>query len=255
MAEAALRQDAPTATTAEAPARLLDGARLDAIATEEFRDAEPYPWLNPEGVLTDAAFDALRAALPPVEQMKPSFGRRRAHGQAPHDRYALEYRPDLDVDPLWHRLVAELEGPHYQRWLARLFATWRFRLSYHWHYAPRGCSVSPHCDARRKLGSHIFYFSTADDWDPAWGGETLILDDDGRFSRRSAPGFDDFPRGYAANAIGNRSLLFQRQGNSWHGVKPVTCPEGRMRRVFIVVINADGPVARLRRLLHRPEGY
>jgi hypothetical protein len=155
--------------------------------------------------------------MPPMSLMKPSFGRQRAHGQTPHDRYALEYRRDLPVHAAWHQLVAELDGPVYQRWLARLFDTPRFTLSYHWHFTPPGCSVSPHCDAKRKIGSHIFYFSTTADWESSWGGETLILDDEGRFSRRSAPEFGDFNRSWAADAIGNRSLLFQRRGNSWHG--------------------------------------
>lgn len=234
---------------------LIDYQYLEQIPTADFRDAEPYPWLNPEGVLTDQAFETLRKNLPPLEMMKPSFGRKRAHGQRPHDRYALIYRPDLDIHPAWHQLVDELNGPRYQSWMARLFNTRRFRLSYHWHYAPRGCSVSPHCDAKRKLGSHIFYLNAPEDWDASWGGETLVLDDGGRFSRDSAPDFEDFERTWAADAIGNRSLLFQRQGNSWHGVKPVMCPEGRMRKVFIVVINDDNLAGRIRRLFHRPEGY
>ncbi len=234
---------------------LLDAARLAEIATEDFRGATPYPWINPEGVLTGEAFDVLRHNMPTMEIMKPSFGRRRAHGQQPHDRYALEYRPDLPVHPAWHRLVDELNGPIYQAFLARLFATSRFTLSYHWHYAPRGCSVSPHCDARRKLGSHIFYFNTPDDWERSWGGETLVLDDNGRLSRNSAPAFEDFDRAFAADALGNRSFLFQRRGNSWHGVKALQCPEDRLRKVFIVVVNCDGPMARLRRLFHRPDGY
>ncbi len=234
---------------------LLDAARLNAIATESFRQADPYPWINPEGALNEPAFDLLRRNMPPLEVMKPSFGRKRAHGQKPHDRYSLEYRRDLDIHPAWHRLVDELNGPVYQGWLARLFATRRFRLSYHWHYAPRGASVSPHCDARRKLGSHIFYFNTSEDWDPSWGGETLVLDDGGKFSRNSAPEFEGFERSWTANAMGNRSLLFQRQGNSWHGVKPLACPEGTLRKVFIVVVNADHLAGRLLRLFHRPDGY
>lgn len=234
---------------------LLDASTLDSISTDSFRKADPYPWLNPAGVLSDEAFDLLRQNMPPLDRMKASFGRKRAHGQKPHDRYSLEYQPDLDIHPAWHQLVSELNGPVYQQWLARLFATRRFRLSYHWHYAPRGASVSPHCDAKRKLGSHIFYFNTPDEWDPAWGGETVVLDDGGRFSRASAPDFDAFDRSWTADAIGNRSLLFQRQGNSWHGVKPLDCPEDRLRKVFIVVVNADTLGGRLRRLFYKPDGY
>ena len=234
---------------------ILDHPRLEAIATDSFRQADPYPWLNPEGLLTESGFELLRQNMPPLDVMKASFGRKRAHGQKPHDRYALEYRPDLPVHPVWHRFVEELNGPVYQAWLARLFATRRFRLSYHWHYAPSGASVSPHCDAKRKLGSHIFYFNTEDEWDRNWGGQTVILDDGGRFSRASAPDFSEFERSWTADAMGNRSLLFQRQGNSWHGVKALECPEDRLRKVFIVVVNADNLAARLRRLLHKPDGY
>jgi len=78
-------------------------------------------------------------------------------------------------------------------------------LTLHWHYAPRGCSVSPHCDAVRKLGSHLCYFNTEEDWDPSWGGQTLLLD-------------------------------FMREDSSWHGVRTLQCPEGGYRKVFVVVI-------------------
>jgi hypothetical protein len=248
-----LNPDQPSSVAQDLPA-LLDVEALASITTRQFRDAHPYPWLNPEGLLTDDGFELLRHTMPRVDQMKASFGRKRAHGQTPHDRYALEYHEGLDVHPAWHRFVEALNGPVYQDWLARLFATRRFRLTYHWHYAPRGASVSPHCDAKRKLGSHIFYFNVPEEWSADWGGETVILDDGGRFSRASAPAFEEFDQAWPANAMGNRSLLFQRQGNSWHGVRELHCPEGLLRKVFIVVVNADTLGGRLRRLFHRPDG-
>ena len=103
---------------------------------------------------------------------------------------------------------------------------------------------------KRKLGSHIFYFNTAEDWDPAWGGETLILDDGGRFNQKSAPDFEEFERIIASENLGNHSLLFHRQGNSWHGVREIRCPEGRYRKIFIVVIND-----RLRVMVRRARAY
>lgn len=105
----------------------------------------------------------------------------------------------------------------------------------HWHYALRGCSVSPHCDAKRKFGSHIFYLNRSSEWDPGWGGETLVLDDGGRFHSDSAPDFDDFDAVAAARTGDNDSFIFARRGNSWHGVRELTCPEGHYRKVFIVV--------------------
>jgi hypothetical protein len=214
----------------------LDYARLAAIDGESFRARRPYPWINPEGLLTVEGHERLLATLPDVALFSPFFGVRRAHRQEPHDRFALEYRDDLDIGEPWHALVAELRGEAYRAFLRRLFGRGGLQLTFHWHYTPRGCSVSPHCDAKRKLGSHIFYLNSAADWDPTWGGETLILDDEGRFSRRSAPRFEDFAGVIASKGLGNTSLLFARRKRSWHGVREVSCPEGAFRKVFIVVI-------------------
>jgi hypothetical protein len=222
---------------------------LDAIDGAAFRNRKPYPWLNPEGALTEIAYRELREHLPDVSLFDKYFGVRRAHGQQSHDRFVLEYRDGLDLPRPWQELIAELRGDRYQGFLRRICGVRSLDLNFHWHYTPTGCSVSPHCDARHKLGSHIFYFNTEQDWDPSWGGETLILDDRGRFERRSAPGFEDFDRTIASQALGNRSLIFMQAKNSWHGVREVRCPQGRMRKVFIAVINRAGPIARVRRFL------
>jgi hypothetical protein len=215
----------------------LDEDRLEAADAHAFRTARPYPWCNPAGLLTEEGFGRLREAMPEPSKFRRFFGVRRSHGQQSHDRLVLEYDDDLDVADPWHEFVRELNGPVYRRFLYRMLGHGHFRLQFHWHYTPDRCSVSPHCDARHKLGSHIFYLNTADDWDPAWGGETLILDDGGRLPRRSAPRFEDFDRVISAEAIGNRSLLFVRGQSSWHGVREIRCPENAFRKVFIVVIN------------------
>ena len=110
---------------------------------------------------------------------------------------------------------------------------------FHWHYTPSGCDVSPHCDARREHGSHLFYFNSEDDWDPAWGGSTLVLDDGGRLSYDSAPALEEFDAVYECDSIGNYSSLMLRTDHAWHAVRAIQCPEGRLRRVFIVVVNPD----------------
>ena len=124
-------------------------------------------------------------------------------------------------------------------------------LRFHWHWATTGASVSPHCDNRRKLGSHIFYLNTDADWQPQWGGETVVLGDGGRFRRSSAPDFGDFDAAHPAVATGNRSLVFTRRGNSWHGVREIRCPEGAFRKVFIVVLNRPRLGPRIRRVVGR----
>lgn len=215
----------------------LDWDRLDSIDAHAFRSAKPYPWINPEGALTAEGFDRLRTTLPDVSRFERLFGVKRSYGQQSHDRFALEWRPGLDLGSDWNEFISELRSDRYMQFLHRLFGRRPLLLYFHWHYTPRGCSVSPHCDARRKLGSHIFYFNTAADWDPAWGGETLVLDDGGRFDNKSAPAFEDFDRILPAESLGNRSFIFARRESSWHGVRELTCPEGRLRKVFIVTIN------------------
>lgn len=227
----------------------LDPVRLDSLDAAAFQNADPYPWINPAGLLTEDGYRKLLETMPDVEAFIPMFGVKRAHGQRSHDRYSLEYDKNSPAVPEpWKQFIAELEGPVYQRFLERMLGTKRFFLNYHWHYTPNGCEVSPHCDGKRKLGSHIFYFNTEKDWDPAWGGDTVILDDNGRFNRNSAPEFGDFNRSISSEALGNYSLLFRRRGNSWHGVRKINAPEGKLRKVFIIVINAYSVATLLHKL-------
>ena len=69
----------------------------------------------------------------------------------------------------------------------------------------------------------------------------------------SAPAFEDFVAQYPADTRDNRSLIFGRRGNSWHGVKRIRCPENHYREVFIVVYEEHRParmaVKRLKRLV------
>lgn len=232
----------------------LDFRRIDEIDPVAFRTAKPYPWMNPEGLLTETGYQCLRETLPEVSMFERRFGEQRKYGQKSHDRFALEYHNDLPVPQPWKEFITELQGERYRGFISQLLGTRSFELRFHWHYTPNGCSVSPHCDARRKLGSHIFYFNTAEDWDPAWGGETVILDDRGRFSNRLAPAFADFDQEFGAHALGNRSLIFARKGNSWHGVREIRCPDHCLRKVFIVVFDHLTPINRLQRLFGYPSG-
>ncbi len=216
--------------------KYLDYDRLERLDAAAFQGQSPYPWINPQGLLSGDGLRRLIDNSPDIALFEKIFGKTRAHGQQSHDRYSLEYRAGLPLPDCWRDFIAELEGPRYRRFIARMFGRGFFRLRLHWHYTPSGCSVSPHCDARDKLGSHIFYLNDGGDWDPAWGGETMVLDDGGRFKRGSAPGFEDFDHAISAEAMDNHSFLFARKGNSWHGVRALNCPEGRLRKVFIVVV-------------------
>ena len=136
----------------------LDVKRLQAIDPASFRAQTPCPWFNPEGLLTHVGYDRLREALPDVSLFTSHFGETRVYGQQNHDCFSLCYREDLPVAAPWKAFVAELRGTDYQTFTRGLIGTCSFELFFVWPYTPQGCSVSPHCDSKRKLGSHIFYF-------------------------------------------------------------------------------------------------
>ncbi len=222
---------------------MFNGALLDGADPARFRSAKPFPWWNPEGFLTAETFDGLVRTAPSLELFDPSFGLKRTYGQRNHDRYVLKYRDGLPLSSEWQGFLHALEGTEYRSFLARMFGTRRFRLDFYWQYTPGGCSVSPHCDSRRKLGSHLFYLSTLDNWRKEWGGETVLLDDGGRFSYRSAPALQEFGDAITTETVGNRSLLFMRTNHSWHAVRELTQPEGILRMLFTVVIRREPSLA------------
>jgi hypothetical protein len=224
----------------------LDPQVLSAIDATRVRAAKPYPWQSFEELIEPEAYARLLRDLPDPSQFREVFGRRRRYGQSSHDRYSLDYEPGMALADSWRGFLSEIhEGPYRDK-VAELLGHGDFFLTAHWHYTPRGCSVSPHCDAAWKLGSHIFYFNDESEWDPAWGGATLVLDDGGEIEYSNAPAFEDFLGSEECPPMGNRSMIFLRTDHSWHGVEPLACPEGVMRRVFIVEYRLDNLRERFR---------
>jgi hypothetical protein len=219
----------------------LNSAVLDAIDPELFQAQQPFPWINPQHFIVEERYRELLANLPDITSFSAFFGKKRKHGQASHDRFILDYERGMELSPQWRDFVEELCGDRYRQFICNLLNVSHVRFRFHWHYTPNGGEVSPHCDSRGKLGSQIFYLNTADDWEWSWGGETVVLDDKGRFATDSAPSFEDFAAEYPAQTRDNRSILFGRRGNSWHGVRRINCPENYYRKVFIVVFEEYRP--------------
>jgi hypothetical protein len=235
--------------------QFLNRDSLTATSPESFRQQQPYPWLKMQKTLTDEGFVQLAADMPDVSLFNRDEGVKRAYGQASHDRYSLHYQPGLPLPKPWEQFLCELQGELYQSFLHRMIGAQSFLLTFEWHYAWKGCSVSPHCDAARKIATHLFYFNQ-ERWDPAWGGQTLIMDGGDRFRTHSSPSFDDLKVVASSEPCGNHSLLFQRTKHSWHGVRPLDCPAGTMRRLFKVTINALGFQVWWRRVRGKdPDGY
>jgi hypothetical protein len=218
----------------------LDWDGLQKIEAATFQQQHPYPWVNIQNSLTTEGFERLRATLPDVSCFSRNVGGTRYHGQGYHSRCVLHHYPGLEVAQPWREFIAELHAPKYQdfiHWLCKVPRRKQLILTLEWYYGFTGCSVSPHCDARRKLATHLFYFNTEADWERTWGGDVLILDDGARLRPHSSPSFDELQTAAALDARGNSSLLFQRTNHSWHGVRPLQSPPDAYRKLFNVTIN------------------
>ena len=235
----------------QTPTRYLNQTLMNSIDALEFQQKQPFPWVNPQEFIRAGAYRELLDSAPSLERFTASFGKQRKSGQASHDRYILDYVAGMELPGPWRQFMEEMLSDVYRNFICRLLRVSRVRLRFHWHYTPNGAEVGPHCDSRGKLGSQIFYLNSADGWDPSWGGETVILDDKGRFPTYSAPDFEEFDAQFPAQTMDNRSIIFGRRGNSWHGVKPIRCPEGKYRKVFIVVFEEYRPLQLLFKKLGR----
>ncbi len=214
---------------------------LESVAAEEFQNRKPYPWVHMQGTLTSEGWDRLRATLPDISEFRRMIGVKRSYGQAPHNRGILHYLDGVNVAEPWKEFIGELRGKTYDAWVRRMLGVGpkqKLILTMEWYYAWQGCSVSPHCDARRKIATHIFFFANDEDWPRKWGGDILIFDDGGRYKAHSAPGFDDLKVAASLDLRKNGSLLFQRTEHSWHGVRPLQSPDPDIyRKLFIMTVN------------------
>ncbi|HET6514587.1 MAG TPA: 2OG-Fe(II) oxygenase [Thermodesulfovibrionales bacterium] len=237
----------------------LNHDSIGKISHETFRKQLPYPWVNIQGTLTSEGFEQLRTTLPDASLFDKKVGVKRAHGQGYHDRYILHYRPGLPLSEPWKEFIAEIQGKGYEAFIRRMLGLQPGKeiiLTMEWYYGWKGCGVSPHCDARRKVATHIFYFNTEEDWETSWGGDILIMDDGGRFKAHSAPSFDDLRVAASLDPRGNGSLLFMRTEHSWHGVRPLQSPPDPLRKLFIITINTPTIQVWWRRLRGKdPDGY
>jgi hypothetical protein len=238
----------------------LDTALLQRFTGEAFAARRPFPWTDFERLLTPGGFAALYAAFPALDVFERHDGLTRADGQRPHNRYYLAYGDSIyhrtgkghyglesrsgtisheALPAAWQEFIEELQGDAYGAFVRRALGVDAPRLCFAWHVGTTGSEVSPHRDARDKVGTHIFYFNTADDWRPEWGGSMLALG--GKKAPRMNPDFDDFESETAIDIRDNRSFLFGNAESAWHGVRPLTCPPGAQRRLFNVIVESAAP--------------
>jgi hypothetical protein len=243
-------------TTAVAAPPLFDQEKMAAFPTGDFADRAPFPWYNFHEILTPEAFQRLYDEYPALEKFERHQGIQRNYGQRPHDRYYMAYEQTIykgldredgegvirreELSPAWQQFMDELEtSPTYREFICRLLGVPDFRARYAWHVGVTNSEVSPHRDADAKIATHIFYFNTHEDWDEAWGGSTLVLA--GKEVPAMNPDFSDFTSEIAGKIVDNHSFLFKNTENAWHGVRKLTCPPGKYRRLFNVIFEVPRP--------------
>ncbi len=241
----------------------IDYDALRTFDADKFQNRQPFPWENLKGFLTAEGFDRLCKEFPPLSLFEYHNNIQRSHGQRPHNRYYLAYEDSIyhkkgdsgvvrhdQLPAAWQSFMDELEeSEEYHRFIRQALGIPGFVARYAWHVGTKGSEVSPHIDVAKKLGTHILYFNTSDEWDPAWGGATLVLG--GKQAAAMNPDFKDFTVQEAARIVDNHSFLFKNTPDAWHGVTALTCPAERYRRLFNVIF--EPPVAR--RLLDRARSF
>ncbi|MDQ3755081.1 MAG: 2OG-Fe(II) oxygenase [Acidobacteriota bacterium] len=233
---------------------------LESFPADSFIAKKPYSWHDFQRLLTPAGFKALYEDFPPLALFERHSGMERVYGQRPHNRYYLAYEQSVyareqaddnrgtikhaDLPTAWREFMDELAtSARYQNFIKRLFQVPEFEVRYAWHVGVTHSEVSPHVDGAKKIGTHIFYFNTSEDWQPEWGGATLVLG--GKQTTAMNPDFADFANVEEAQIVDNHSFLFRNGAQSWHGVRALACPAGRYRRLFNVIFEfPSGPQPR-----------
>lgn len=228
----------------------INNKLLQSFNIDEFKHNKPFPWFNFQTLLTPEAFRELCISFPPLEIFEKHAGIERGYGQRPHNRYYLAYEDSIYNDihrennqgiakkenlPIpWQRFIEELETNQiYNNFIKSAFEVSNYNVRYAWHLGFNGSEVSPHQDSKKKIGTHILYFNTSEDWETTWGGSTLVLG--GKSSNSQNPEFEDFTIIKSTQVINNYSFLFKNTDDSWHGVRALTCPPGKFRKLFNVI--------------------
>ena len=228
--------------------KFLNQETIAQFPYESFLNQWPFPYLGIEGMLTEEGFQTLIDDFPSLDLFTYHQDVKRAYGQRPHNRYYLAYEETHykrgekldkevssgDLPKNWVSFIKELqEDTHYQDLIKKSLGTDSWKVRFAWHVGQQGNEVSPHLDNIDKLGTHIFYFNTDQNWKEEWGGQIVALG--GKMTNSGNPEYGDFADQKEISIMNNRSFLFKNNLDAWHGVRPLKCPEGKFRRLFNVI--------------------
>jgi hypothetical protein len=100
--------------------------------------------------------------------------------------------------------------------------------------------IPPHTDNPCKLFSLVLYFAESD-WQESYGGGTEIYEP--KFAalnnnwRNLEMPFEFMRRRRTFAFLPNRLVFLMKSRNSWHGVSPLACLEGRSRKSLLVTLH------------------
>lgn len=247
----------------------IDYKFIQSFNRKLFFENQPFPWYNFHNFLTREGFQQLLKDFPYLELFEKHEGLERVYSQRPHNRYYLAYETSIysqiehqhkgivkykQLPVSWQLFLKELETSQvYQNFIKSLLEVTDFQVRYAWHMGVSNSEVSPHRDAEQKIGTHIFYFNTSDDWNTSWDGSTLVLGNKLKDDLMN-PDFSDFTTIIPTQITNNHSFLFKNTPDAWHGVKPLTCPQGKYRRLFNVIFEfpqIHSPLSRSKSLLKK----
>lgn len=156
-------------------------------------------------------------------------------------RWHLVKSTDRHPSNLWERIVKKF----YEKVLGRKTV----RLGFEFSVLPDGAAVPLHTDAAFKLVSMLYYFPD-DDWQPGFGGGTCFYQvkpglkpwtlwksyylDDAQVEKFHQEHDCIVETTFSPNRISG----FVKTDHSWHEVKPLKLPEGKLRRSLCINIFA-----------------
>jgi Rps23 Pro-64 3,4-dihydroxylase Tpa1-like proline 4-hydroxylase len=120
------------------------------------------------------------------------------------------------------------------------------KMQFEFSRLQRGSFVPPHTDAPDKLVSLLLYFPDPE-WRENYGGNTDFFrpkrsDLESNWHNRRVP-FDEVVPFFSSPFTPNRLVGFLKSRNSYHGVQPITCPDGMARNSLnINVLCATSPM-------------
>jgi hypothetical protein len=193
----------------------------------------PFPHIVIDNFLTGDAAEFIYNNFPTINQMPSIF------------REPMSYKGQLsDIEGKWpqfKRVFDELQSDKFRLFLSKLsgindLISDPILAGGGLHQSPKSGFLDIHVDANfhplhkdlhRRLNIIIYVNK---EWQSHWGGDLELWNDVG-----NKPG----ELGAKVEPKFNRAVIFSTTRTSWHGVRPVNCPEGHSRKSLALYYYTD----------------